>query len=692
MGRFLARVGTRVYAIVAVALLTNFALGYAIYSNSVRDALELKTDSMTFVSDMALSILEEHYALQQSGELSKEEAQQFAYKTLSDFRYGGENYFFITDYDGITVAHGTREDLIGVDLSGAKDKNGAFFVQDMIKGAREFGRFNYTYYFSKPGEDNDRAFEKTATIQVFEPWGIVVGTGIYTDDFMATSAENFADMRQVAMTIGGISFVALLGVSTIIAMSVTKPLTKLNARMKSLSEGDLAAPVPGANSKSEFGAMAQLLDGFRNGLIEKAELEKKSAALREEEAHRIAQEAEDRKARIAREDAQRAAAEKERQALMEQEEAEKDRMRRESEAEAQVQLDLQRSVVGQLGEALHAVTEGQLTYRLENEFPGEYERLRQDFNATVENLYQVISVIAKGAEHIRGKGQEITGSAADVAKRSEQTAATLEETAAALEEITASVGQAAKGASNADALVTDAVETARRSGSVVKQAVSAMGEIEESSQKISKIIHVIDDIAFQTNLLALNAGVEAARAGEAGRGFAVVASEVRALAQRSSDAAREINQLISESGSHVTRGVTLVGEAGETLEAIAASVSDIAVHVSDIANSAGEQATGLSEINSAVAQLDGNTQQNTALFQQTLEASQSLTHEAVDLAQTLSQFKLGEGSGIQASFTQKSEAEIYKPSGRFRAEPVRQAVNAPPMASSEPDADGWEDF
>ncbi|MEM8957619.1 MAG: methyl-accepting chemotaxis protein, partial [Pseudomonadota bacterium] len=199
----------------------------------------------------------------------------------------------------------------------------------------------------------------------------------------------------------------------------------------------------------------------------------------------------------------------------------------------------------------------------------------------------------------------------------------------------------ASGAKKADLIVAEARRTSKRSDQIVQETADAMSAIESSSHEISKIIDVIDDIAFQTNLLALNAGVEAARAGDAGRGFAVVASEVRALAQRSSEAAGEISTLISDSGSQVKRGVSLVREAGQTLETIASAVSEIAGHVSDIACSAEEQATGISEINGAVGQLDVATQRNTAMFHDTLTASKSLTRTATELAEKVSRFQTG---------------------------------------------------
>ena len=198
----------------------------------------------------------------------------------------------------------------------------------------------------------------------------------------------------------------------------------------------------------------------------------------------------------------------------------------------------------------------------------------------------------------------------DLSKRTENQAAALEETAAALDEVTATVQQTAKAAGDARATVTSARADAEAGGLIVSDTVSAMGSIKESSEKISQIIGVIDEIAFQTNLLALNAGVEAARAGEAGRGFAVVASEVRALAQRSSDAAKDIKDLISTSSQHVQRGVTLVDETGKALDKIVSQVANVDTLVSDIASSANEQATGLAEINSAINEMDRVTQRN----------------------------------------------------------------------------------
>jgi len=308
-------------------------------------------------------------------------------------------------------------------------------------------------------------------------------------------------------------------------------------------------------------------------------------------------------------------------------------------------MELERAqavVVEALRVGMHELSEGNLTAEITESFSSEYEQLRTDFNGAISTLRQAMLRVTDNAESIRGEASDISNAADDLSRRTERQAATLEKTATALDELTASVSSAADGAEQANQVVSDAKSNAEASGMVVREAVDAMGKIQTSSGQISRIISVIDDIAFQTNLLALNAGVEAARAGEAGRGFAVVASEVRALAQRSSDAAREINDLISESGKHVSRGVDLVGQSGEALNQIVDSVSNISVHVSEIAISANEQSSGLAEINKSVNQLDQVTQQNAAMFEETTAASHALTKEAETLSNTMSRFKAGE--------------------------------------------------
>jgi methyl-accepting chemotaxis protein len=277
----------------------------------------------------------------------------------------------------------------------------------------------------------------------------------------------------------------------------------------------------------------------------------------------------------------------------------------------------------------------------------------------------------------------------DLSRRTEQQAATLEQTAAALDEVTATVKKTASGAAEANTLVNETRANAEHSGDVVRAAVGAMGQIEGSSKQISQIIGVIDEIAFQTNLLALNAGVEAARAGDAGRGFAVVASEVRALAQRSADAAKEIKQLISASSSQVESGVKLVGETGEALKRIGERVGQVSLLVKEIAASAQEQATALSEVNTAVNQMDQVTQQNAAMVEQSTAACHNLARESEELTRLVAKFRVG-GASAPAATSRPAAAPVRNIAKPRTVTQARTVVQQRP--ASAPDEDGWEEF
>jgi methyl-accepting chemotaxis protein len=301
----------------------------------------------------------------------------------------------------------------------------------------------------------------------------------------------------------------------------------------------------------------------------------------------------------------------------------------------------QNAVVATLAESLTKLARRDLTARIDAQFEGRYREIKTDFNAAIDSLRDTMSGIATAAEGLQSGSNEIASASNDLSRRTEQQAASLEETAAALDEITATVRRSAEGAKQASAAATGARVDATRSGDVMRDAVSAMGEIEQSSSQITPMIWVIDEIAFQTNLLALNAGVEAARAGDAGRGFAVVAQEVRALAQRSADAAKEIKTLIASSTAQVERGVRLVGETGQALTGIVAKVAEMDTLISEIAQSSQEQATGLNQVNAAVNQMDQVTQQNAAMVEEATAAASNLKSEARELAKLVSSFETG---------------------------------------------------
>ncbi len=306
-------------------------------------------------------------------------------------------------------------------------------------------------------------------------------------------------------------------------------------------------------------------------------------------------------------------------------------------AEAQAE---QQQVMDDLAGRLHVLAGGDLGVVIDQAYPERYKRLREDFNQAVANLGAAMTEIKASSRTVADAADEISTSADALAKRAEHQAATLEETAAAHDEITTTVKHTLQVSRNAAQMVAAARERAAGSRDVVGQTVEAMKSIERSSGQIGQIIGVIDEIAFQTNLLALNAGVEAARAGEAGKGFAVVAQEVRALAQRSADAAREIKALISDATTAVARGVELVNLTGVSLHEIADQVAEAADRVSEISASAGDQAVQLEQVNHAISALDSATQQNAHEADRTASACGGLTEEAVRLAGLVDRFQV----------------------------------------------------
>ena len=454
-------------------------------------------------------------------------------------------------------------------------------------------------------------------------------------------------ITAIAAVIGGI----LMGTS------IAKPILALAGRMRGLAAGDRDTPVPYAERNDDIGQMGKAVVAFQEAAFEKDRLE-------------------------AQADTERQAAEAERA---------KNEVSRTAIAEEQTM------VVEALADGLSKLSEGDLTCRLNQTFPAEYVKLQTDFNAAMQTLQEAMKTIVANTDGMLSGAGEISQAADDLSRRTEQQAASLEQTAAALDQITATVKRTAEGSNQANGVVATARADAEKSGEVVRQAVTAMTNIDQSALEISNIIGVIDEIAFQTNLLALNAGVEAARAGEAGRGFAVVATEVRALAQRSAQAAKEIKALISTSTSQVKEGVGLVGQTGEALQKIVAQVAEITALVSEIAASAQEQSTGLAEVNTAVNQMDQMTQQNAAMVEQSTAASHALAQEARELGELVGRFQIGDRTAgpksVIKSPVHKAQARAQAFAAEPRASPQLKTTGSGAAArKAQPDQDGWEDF
>jgi methyl-accepting chemotaxis protein len=292
-----------------------------------------------------------------------------------------------------------------------------------------------------------------------------------------------------------------------------------------------------------------------------------------------------------------------------------------------------------LGAGLAELAKGDLAARVVTPLPEDADRLRLDFNSAAAALQMAMAAVVDGVQSIRAGADEISAAVDDLSSRSQGQATSLGQTAAAVDQITGAVKKTAEVVGAAHKVVSAAKTDAERGGEIVRQAVQAMGGIEQSSKQIVRIVGVIDEIAFQTNLLALNAGVEAARAGDAGRGFAVVATEVRALAQRSAEAAKEIKALISSSATQVGLGVDLVGQTGKALERIVAQVLQIDDVVSKVATSAQQQASGLQMVDAAVSEMEGATQRNAEMALKTTAAARALADQTEELARLTSQFR-----------------------------------------------------
>jgi methyl-accepting chemotaxis protein len=473
---------------------------------------------------------------------------------------------------------------------------------------------------------------------------------INADVAKTVKAEHDAfNTTWLALLVGGISVVGLsILLGWMLTRALARPIVAMTGTMNKLASGDNSVEVLGLERRDEVGEMARAVQTFKDAAIEKIRLERDAESQR---------------------------------GLTETERAERARE--------------QATVVTSIATGLEKLAAGDLVFRVTAQFAPEYEKLRVDFNAAMEKLQETMKIVASNAAGIRSGTDEITQASDDLSRRTEQQAANLEETAAALDEITATVRKTADGANQAREVVSSAKADAEHSGQVVRDAVAAMSEIEKSAQQISQIIGVIDEIAFQTNLLALNAGVEAARAGEAGKGFAVVASEVRALAQRSAEAAKEIKTLISASSQQVEVGVELVGETGKALERIVGQVGGINGVVAEIASSAQEQATGLQQVNTAVNQMDQVTQQNAAMVEQSTAASHALAQETEELARLIGRFRIGDETPARTAVIEtipprsarRGPLPVAAPAGA-RGATAALARRLEPVASE----DTWEEF
>jgi methyl-accepting chemotaxis protein len=557
--------------------------------------------------------------------------------------------------------HGAVTQLIG-GLKNPETKRLATDAGEMgVSYAQAFGEF------VKLSADLDKLVNTTMA-------GIAEQSNKTVGDLTAVQAEASANLEsdvkarnaQTTMLMISISIAAFglgLVLAFFIARSIVQPVKGLTEGMHELADGNFDVVLPGLGRKDEIGDIAQAVETFKVKAAEKAQIEADAKArfdrkAAEEKAERDRIEAEQKIEADKRAAAEREAATAK---IMNEFDAAVGGIVKAAMAgdfSQRVPLEGKGGVIRNLADAMNrmcdnmgkvmddlvtmlgSLAEGDLTKRINASYEGTFGTLKDSANTTAERLSDTISKIKAAASEVANASAEISTSTTDLSQRTEEQAAGLEETSASMEQISVTVKKNAENAQQANTLTNGTRQVAERGGAVVASTVEAMSRIEESSRKIADIIGVIDEIARQTNLLALNAAVEAARAGDAGRGFAVVASEVRSLAQRSSQAAKDIKDLITSSTTQVQQGVDLVNRAGVSLTEIVESIKSVATIVADIASASAEQATGLDQVNKALSQMDEVTQQNSALVEENAATAKTLEQQSTAMDEQVSFFRL----------------------------------------------------
>ena len=435
---------------------------------------------------------------------------------------------------------------------------------------------------------------------------------------LVEDAERTQDMARLIMIVVGLAaLVGGLAASAAIAFrGIISPMRRVMAAMARVSAGDLASSIDGAERRDEIGDIAKAVASIRDAAIEKERLERQAAELR------------------AQTEAERAR-------------NESDRQRNEAELAA---------VVGALASNLVRIAQCDLTTRIDEDFGDRYQQIKLDFNAAVSRLEATVRGVVTSVQTITASSQQISVASDDLSRRTEQQASTLEESTAAMAELARAVNTTAESATWTKDTISIAKAATDESIAVVHQTVAAMDRILGSSKHVSQIVGVIDEIAFQTNLLALNAGVEAARAGDAGRGFAVVASEVRTLALRSTEAAKQIKALISQSASDVSNGVELVGATGDAFARIKDQIAIIDKGIAEITSRALDQSTTIKQVNSAIFEIDQATQQNASMAEEATAGCRSLAEESNRLADTVREFNVGEAEEVDSAQESKARS------------------------------------
>ncbi|SMC92171.1 methyl-accepting chemotaxis protein [Rhizobium sp. RU36D] len=601
------KISQQLFMLIGALMLAFVAVTYFQIRSAADSIYAERYDMLRTQVEAGMSTIKAIDAKVATGELTPEAARQQAFAILSNVKFEPNGYLFGISYEATTVFHPNSKQ-VGVNAKGQPDKRGNMFREEMIEKGQKGGGIT-RYFWEKPGDTSGEVYEKAVYSLAYEPWKMIVGTGVYIDDLQVKINAMIWD----AVALGAAVFVLGLAAAFVVIRGITRPLAAIHQSLEAVADENVSIAIPHTDMGNEVGLMAKATEALQEKVRERHALTERQAQ-------------------------QEATINSERQQNL-------NLQRQEAEQQARV--------VTTIGASLAELARGDLTVRCGDLGP-KYQGLRDNFNEALSHLEAAMSKVnAKGID-ISGSKEEIRRASNELSQRTERQAANLEETSAALDELTVAVRQTADGAQEAAKRVMTVSTEASRSDAVVAQAISAMSGIEQSSAEITKIIGVIDEIAFQTNLLALNAGVEAARAGESGKGFAVVAQEVRELAQRSAAAAKEIKEQISRSSGQVQNGVQLVGQAGEALKRISDQIKAANDIVTKIAHSATEQDTTLRSISSSMNQLDSATQHNAAMAEETTASAEALAADTEDLLNLIRGFRVsGSASNPLAGMAQK---------------------------------------
>jgi methyl-accepting chemotaxis protein len=599
---------SRQLSLLVAGLMVAFCIAsYLQISASINAIYKERYDMLRTQAQTGISLLNQYYDREKSGELTREQAQAQAYKALSNLRFEPDGYFIGYDNDVVLRVHYDSAKL-NKSSKGVPDSKGKMYRDEIVKVGKAGGGV-VDFYGPKPGQPADVLVRKSVYAMTFEPWQIAIATGVYLDDLDA-------EVRATILKAISAGFVVLLlgaAAAFYVVRSISGPLTRIHTALQAVAEENVTIAIPHTDMNNEVGMMAKATKALQEKVRERHAMSEREAA---------------------------------QQMALDGERENNQRMQRDETA-------VQAHVVSTIGQALEQIARGDLTVRCAD-LGQKYAALRDNFNDALGHLEAAMSKVSVKGGDIAVSKEEIRRASNELSQRTERQAASLEETSAALDELSVAVRQTAEGAHEASQRVHSVSTEASRSDAVVTQAIEAMGGIEKSSEEIGKIIGVIDDIAFQTNLLALNAGVEAARAGESGKGFAVVAQEVRELAQRSAAAAKEIKDQIARSSGQVEQGVRFVGEAGEALKRISDQIKAANDIVSKIAHSASEQDTTLRSITSSINQLDAATQQNAAMAEETTASAESLATDTDELLDLIRGFRVGAHAEHGATQTRRA--------------------------------------